>query len=416
MLHSIRLRNYRSFADTGAIHLGKLNIFIGPNNAGKTSLVNAVELFLRSLRTGPRQDPLVFEEMPSFASFDSVLRRHWSPKEQRPTEIALTYAWSVGEEKPATCEFICRGHPQDNNSYVARADYSVDDKHVQAVRKTVSPGRHRYEIDDGSRKFLEDRMFFTGAIPFPTQHASPTLKTVLDRARSRIRLEVINPYRPVPRSYYVLDDPSLTQADRELLSFLVRIWSSEEVASRQVQRRLISTLESLGLARQFEVKQISKRLGPKVVEIRVAPTIRRHKVTIADAGFGLSQALPLAAFDARLSRGYLIAYQPEVHLHPFAQSRLADVFARSLGRQNQVFVETHSPDMILRLQAQIAKGDLQPEDVRVLCVENIKGKSQVRAVELDSGGSPKIPWPSGFLDTSLSLARELASERQKKDA
>ena len=142
--------------------------------------------------------------------------------------------------------------------------------------------------------------------------------------------------------------------------------------------------------------------------------MRRQHVTIADAGFGLSQALPLVAYDARLENGFFIAYQPEVHLHPFAQSRLADIFAESIGRGNQVFVETHSPDLILRLQLKVASGDLQPSDVRVLCFENKGGRSRVSPVTFDAKGSPSMQWPAGFLDTSLGLAREIAEERVKR--
>jgi predicted ATPase len=162
------------------------------------------------------------------------------------------------------------------------------------------------------------------------------------------------------------------------------------------------------------VTQVSKRLGPKVFEIRVAPTTRRQRVTIADAGFGLSQALPLVAYDARLSRGFPIAYQPEVHLHPFAQSRLADILVESVERRNQVFVETHSPDLVLRLQLKVARGEMAPGDLRVFCLESKRGRSSLKAIDFDDKGAPAIPWPAGFLDTSLLVARDLAAERTKR--
>ena len=120
------------------------------------------------------------------------------------------------------------------------------------------------------------------------------------------------------------------------------------------------------------------------------------------------------AYDARLANGFFIAYQPEVHLHPFAQSRLADIFAGSVGRGNQVFVETHSPDLILRLQFKIASGNLSPDDVRVFCFESKVGKSRVTPFKFDAKGSPSVPWPAGFLDTSLGLARQLTAERAKR--
>src|SRR5690606_8093000 len=140
------------------------------------------------------------------------------------------------------------------------------------------------------------------------------------------------------------------------------------------------------------------------LEIRVAPQSVRQKVTIADAGFGLSQALPLIVSEARLNGGSLVAYQPEVHLHPFAQSRLADLFSASVARQNQVFIESHSPDLVLRIQILISEGRLKPDDVAVFCFENKKGRPAITRVNFDRAAKPSIQWPAGFLDTSLSLA------------
>ena len=272
--------------------------------------------------------------------------------------------------------------------------------------------RPDYTVQVGRKRFVEKRMFFHGLVPVSLYRRIPELIQVFELREERLlNLEVVSPHRPVPRSFYVMDDPSLTSDDRELLSYLVRIWASDDEAPKRIRNRIESNLKTLGLAQKFAVVQISKRFGPKVFEIRVSPTIPRHRVTIADAGFGLSQALPLAAYDARLTNGFLITYQPEVHLHPFAQSRLADIFTQSVSRGNQLFIETHSPDLILRLQAKIARNEIAAGDVRVFCFENRQGRSHITSVDLSAKGSPVIPWPAGFLDTSLSLARDLAAER-----
>jgi predicted ATPase len=135
MLHAVRLRNFRSYVDTGDVELAKLNVFIGPNNAGKTSLVSAIELFLRTLKAAPRQDPLVFDEMSAFASFDSVLRRHWSPGEQRPQELSFGYRWSYGDSEPAQYEYTCRRQPQDNTSHNPRTTRPKSRASTTAARK-----------------------------------------------------------------------------------------------------------------------------------------------------------------------------------------------------------------------------------------------------------------------------------------
>jgi len=411
MLHTIRLKNFRSFQDTRDVELRRLNVLLGPNNAGKSSFLSTVELFFKSSNYATPLGPLAFEAMPSFASFDSTLRRHWSRSEQRPTEFLLSYMAGT-DARRVSYAFTCKGRPNDNTSYVAQAVYRFADAELVVVpRPGSSPRRPKYNVTLNKKNYEDAQLFFHGLLPFGSN--MPGLEQFLPHEPDFPRLEVVHPYRPIPRSFYVLDDPNLSPQDRELLTYLIRLWSSDESSAMKVRERISENLHSLGLSNYFNVKQVTKRVGPKVFEILVAPTIPRHRVTIADAGFGLSQALPLAAYDARLSNGYFIAYQPEVHLHPFAQSRLADIFTQSVSRGNQLFIETHSTDLILRLQTKVTTGELPSDALRVLCFENRKGKTRITPVEFTGQGTPQIPWPSGFLDTSLQLARELATERSK---
>ena len=98
-------------------------------------------------------------------------------------------------------------------------------------------------------------------------------------------------------------------------------------------------------------------------------------------------------------------------MHPRAQSRLADIFVKSVERHNQVFIETHSPDLIMRLQLLIVQGKIKADDVSVFCFENVSGRSKIEKIGFNDAGVPSRSWPEGFLDTSLSLARELNSAR-----
>jgi predicted ATPase len=412
----MRLRDLKSFSDSKSIKLRSLNLLIGANNAGKSTFLSAIELFFRSMRGGGLGGPLAFSAMPSFTSFDSSLRRHWNRNSQRPSKILLNYEWSLmakGAEFVRDYEFECASQGSDDTIVVSKANYGLGPKSPPiSATLEINPesGRVAYLLKSGKKEARAEDEWFHQLMPIDAMRLSGQREHLFYAGRIT-DLEVVNPYRPVPRSFYVLDDPNLATEDRGILTYLIRLWASRDGEDKKVQQRINASLAKLGLTQHFEVIQVSKRIGPKVVEIRVAPTSSRQKVTIADAGFGLSQFLPLAVYDARLSEGTLIAYQPEVHLHPFAQSRLADVFVDSLSRGNQIFVETHSVDLILRLQAKIAEGSVKPEDVCVLCFENNGGKSEVYQMEFDDSGKPSKPWPDGFLDTSLKLARELTSAR-----
>ena len=421
MLKSVNFSNYRAYKHTGEIKLTKLNVFIGANNAGKSSFLSAIELFFRSKSRGGQMSPLRTESMPTFATFDSVLRKHWSPAESRAKEFTLGYTFGDKDsESSLTVDF---GLNEDDSSPIATTiTYELPDVTIK-LKRTAGAQLDPYNLTIKGAPAGKVDVFFSGFVPYPTRMLEkrtgsgagnlPTYFMKTNYFREISRLEVVNPSRPVPRSLYVLDDPHLGPDDKDLLSHLVSIFGAGNDDQRDVRNRIVKNLEVLGLAKAFSVESISKKAATRIVAIKVAPSNKRQKVTIADAGFGLSQALPLIAKDARLSTGALISYQPEVHLHPFAQSRLADIFAASISRGNQVFIETHSPDFVLRLQRLIADGTISADDASVFCFENKGGASTIRPIDFTQTGSPSIKWPEGFLDTSLVLARELAISRNR---
>jgi putative ATP-dependent endonuclease of OLD family len=53
MIDRIKIQNFRSIRDL-EIKLGKMNAFIGPNNAGKSNIMRALNLVLGETWTSPR--------------------------------------------------------------------------------------------------------------------------------------------------------------------------------------------------------------------------------------------------------------------------------------------------------------------------------------------------------------------------
>jgi len=47
-LTNLRIQNYRSIVDSGEINIEPLQAFVGENNAGKSNILNAIQVFLTS--------------------------------------------------------------------------------------------------------------------------------------------------------------------------------------------------------------------------------------------------------------------------------------------------------------------------------------------------------------------------------
>ncbi len=122
---------------------------------------------------------------------------------------------------------------------------------------------------------------------------------------------------------------------------------------------------------------------------------RRHRAT--NVGFGLSYVLPVVL--ALLSpRGSLCLIEnPEAHLHPRGQTRLAELSVLAASAGVQVFIETHSDHFMDGVRIAVRNGLIAPADAAIHYFERDGGRTVVSSPELDADGRLSH-WPSGFFD------------------
>ena len=138
---------------------------------------------------------------------------------------------------------------------------------------------------------------------------------------------------------------------------------------------------------------------------------------LRDVGIGVSQVLPVLVVAYFAPPGSTIVLEePEIHLHPLAQSVLAELFVViSQQRKVQFIVETHSEHLFRRMQTLMARQQVSANEATMYFVERDGKSARLRALELDGYGRVKN-WPEGFFGDALGETREQARlmfERQK---
>jgi predicted ATPase len=159
------------------------------------------------------------------------------------------------------------------------------------------------------------------------------------------------------------------------------------------------------LADRFETHDLGK-LGH---EMKVVPSGSGKAHDLTHVGVGVSQALPILVMcllaDADTT---LIFEQPELHLHPLVQSRLADFFLSMALLGKQCILETHSEYLVnrLRFRAAAALSDSLSNLLRAYFVEKKDGTSTFRHVMINEYGAVQ-DWPDGFFDQSQDEAERI---------
>jgi predicted ATPase len=118
-------------------------------------------------------------------------------------------------------------------------------------------------------------------------------------------------------------------------------------------------------------------------------------------GFGASQLLPIivAGYYAP-EKSLLIAEQPEIHLHPKAQTRLGDLLIDISKENKTLLVETHSEHLIMRIQRRIAEGAIGKEGVALYYCEPSNKGTLVKRIIIDELGQMQQTLPVGFFEES----------------
>lgn len=151
----------------------------------------------------------------------------------------------------------------------------------------------------------------------------------------------------------------------------------------------------------------------------------KNSVNVTDTGYGVSQILPVlgtvwwasqrpperwASITQNLNVRTIAIEQPELHLHPAHQAKLADVFAKGVSlaedsaanRKVNVLIETHSEALINRLGELIENGVLDKNDVQIVVFsaeDDINSPTKVSLAEFDDKGA-LTNWPFGFFNYS----------------
>ncbi|MEA4906928.1 MAG: AAA family ATPase [Anaerolineaceae bacterium] len=136
---------------------------------------------------------------------------------------------------------------------------------------------------------------------------------------------------------------------------------------------------------------------------------------LADTGFGYSQVLPivtqlwsLVTSSKQIRRGIPTVFsieQPELHLHPRMQAKLADALvdavrmSKSEHLELRLIIETHSETIVNRLGHKIMQGEIDPKFINIAIFDknDPNQPTKVTVGEFDNDGF-LTNWPYGFFE------------------
>jgi len=167
--------------------------------------------------------------------------------------------------------------------------------------------------------------------------------------------------------------------------------------------------------RPLEQSEIDLSKGDVIIEFKLQSPESENKYYLADSGFGYSQIMPVLVSGLLTKKdGTLVVEQPELHLHPALQVRLASFFLAMVQSGRQVLIETHSEHLVNALRVLIAeKGDIEfAASCKIYYLDLKSNGLAIHDLSIGTDGM-LTEWPNSFFGDALELSARLLRAQQK---
>ncbi len=403
MITHIRVKNFKSWKDSGEVKLAPLTGFFGKNSSGKSSLLQML-LLLKQTVEHPNLEAVIFfgdETSPiNLGNFQELIHKH-----NLDAKLGLEFKWKINTP------IIIEVHLKNSLGYYENTSVTTDSitftPSILWTDDELVVEDNPYRVKHENQEAVISGGDYSNKIygeAWPILQSSPTLQLSSEFEKLFSDVYYLGPNRTYPQRYYHWNDKDPKDVglwgdkviDALLCAHMRRVKISKKGKESTIEDRISEWLREMDLAYSFSLEPIGA-LKDDNYEVRIQKSATSPAVTLADIGYGLSDLLPMLVLCYYTPEGsILILEQPGVHLHPMAQAQLADLFLEVITERNlQILVESHSEHLLTRLQRRVAEKQIGQDDVALYFCRNTDGESTIERLEVTESGDIKN-WPEDF--------------------
>jgi predicted ATPase len=425
MIKSIRVKNFKSLKDSGELQIKPLTFLVGPNSSGKSSLIQAILLLKQTVDSNDEHIHLSLNDNNvQLGSYEDIIYKR-DPRNH--LEIHFTSESGYALDFFDTTNLKVSKNKKNNQKYMLEYSYSkeksrIDLKHAvfqfegtdELILNKGRSNSYRAILNYKGKKITYSGLLldkFYNLLPFSPKSNNKKINSEkfkkLMNVIFGIRLNVTNefssiyylgPLRDYPKRFYITSGQSPKDIGKAGDKAVDILWySSKEpnISKESLEVKLKSWLEKFEIAKDVKLQ----KLASNFYSLMITDAFLNIKTNITNVGFGASQLLPIIVESYfASSESLIIMEQPEIHLHPKAQSILADLFIDTVtNKKKSMIIETHSEHLLNRIRRRVAEGLIKPQDVVIYYFKPSENECKITTLELNDLGQ-YIHYPDGFFD------------------
>lgn len=377
MIAQIIVKNYKIVQDQ-ALNITNLNLLTGINSTGKSSFIQALLLLRQSYEqgylNGKTKSIYLGEEGRNFLV--------------RPGNVADVFNWNA--QKNDSIVF----HITDQQG----AKYGFKSKKYNLINplNLTFAGTFTPPKDISDTALFNDRFQYLGANRIEPQERYPVFVT-----NTQKDLGTDGRFAPAYLEAYGQEDIAIDALRHR------------DSKSKTLKEQVAKWLNLISTDIDLSVKKVGNshiELNYSYVDNQLVPT---SNIKPQNVGFGVTYALPIVVALLAAKPGDLILIEnPETHLHPYGQAKLAELMALAAQNGVQLLIETHSDHIVngtlvacKRFEKDNTKG-IDKQNVSIYYFEREGISSAVTQISVLAGGKIDVE-PNGFFDQHRQDLREI---------
>lgn len=376
MITGLAIENFKLYRQRTSFEgLKAINVLTGINGRGKSTLLHALLLPKQSLMESQWNNKLVLNGQ--YVELGNAIDVR-NDKNSREKPIAFGYTTEEGELELL---FDANSDTAQKLPVVAVNGEAVADSTRLTNFVTDETGAEK----PGLFRLLKGISYIAAERKGPQLNYEP--------APEQGRMDAKGEYAPSLLHLHKNDTFS-----EEMLAGITDIFPEVEVDD--IQDRSLNGMVNFWLTRMFDFTEVEAKYVEEanVYVLLISTSLKRKASKPTNVGFGYSYVLPILVAGLTATEGdILIVENPEVHLHPRAQSVLGK-FMSWIARYKgvQLFVETHSEHIVNSFRVLVAQETLPPDDVNILFFDEHYDHFAEKIV-VDEKGHIR-DWPEYFFD------------------
>ena len=419
-MNTLYIDNYKGFIDT-FLPIYDVNFFVGENSTGKTSILNLINIL---------SEPH-FWIIPDFNNgnvelgyFNEIVNQHSKNK----TLFTIGIEFKDKKSKAST-KFFRMKFKNKNNIPSIMEYMTINGENSILVtfnQKSVYYQSKKYNKESFSEWINDDKFDSLKkkvCIPISIRNVPlglirsivdteitghKDMKTGTSMTISPIFNNLIwfAPIRAKAKRTYDSFKQSFSP-EGEHTPFLLRTVLSSKDKSKNT---IINTLNKFGkesaLYDEIRIDEFGKTKG---APFALSVMYDSLPVKITNVGYGVSQIIPLIIEIATSKNDVFVIQQPEVHLHPKAQSAFGNfLFQSAIENKNRFLIETHSDFTINRFRYNIFQSEAKDKiKGQVLFFERNESGTKVTSLKFNENGQYPDEMPDNyakfFIDEELKM-------------